>query len=140
MDRKRRSEITALFDYDVETLWKVVTDSANSRWRSDLERTEVSRNNTFVEYSTNGQTARCKTVECRYLDFYTVSVSSVSFFGKRKYEFFREGPGKSKMICTGEILYRNHLLKALSFLGTDLRKMQESYITDLRKELARNHA
>lgn len=39
---------------DIKKVWEVVTDNKNYDWRSDIEKIEITGNNTFIEYTKDG--------------------------------------------------------------------------------------
>lgn len=48
------SQVTAVFPYDLSSVWEVVTSVADYSWRSDLGRTEILSETQFVEYTKAG--------------------------------------------------------------------------------------
>lgn len=49
-----RSNIKAVFENDVQTVWNVITDVKNYIWRTDLSKTEIISDKQFIEYTKNG--------------------------------------------------------------------------------------
>lgn len=49
-----RSNIKAVFENDVQTVWNVITDVENYIWRTDLSKTEIISDKQFIEYTKNG--------------------------------------------------------------------------------------
>lgn len=45
-----RSNIKAVFENDVQTVWNVITDVKNYIWRTDLSKTEIISDKQFIEY------------------------------------------------------------------------------------------
>lgn len=48
-----RSNIKAVFENDVQTVWNVITDVKNYIWRTDLSKTEIISDKQFIEYTKN---------------------------------------------------------------------------------------
>ena len=48
-----RSNIKAVFENDVQTVWNVITDVKNYIWRTDLSKTEIISDQQFIEYTKN---------------------------------------------------------------------------------------
>ena len=46
-----RSNIKAVFENDVQTVWNVITDVKNYIWRTDLSKTEIISDKQFIEYT-----------------------------------------------------------------------------------------
>lgn len=44
-----RSNIKAVFENDVQTVWNVITDVKNYIWRTDLSKTEIISDKQFIE-------------------------------------------------------------------------------------------
>ena len=48
------SNIKAIFQSDIQTVWDVVTSLENYQWRSDLSKIEVINAKQFIEYTKDG--------------------------------------------------------------------------------------
>lgn len=48
------SNITAIFQGDIQTIWDIVTSLEEYQWRSDLSRIEVLNEKNFIEYTKDG--------------------------------------------------------------------------------------
>ena len=44
-----RSNIKAVFENDVQTVWNVITDVKNYIWRTDLSKTEIISDKQFIQ-------------------------------------------------------------------------------------------
>ena len=54
-----RSNIKAVFENDVQTVWNVITDVKNYIWRTDLSKTEIISDKQFIEYTKNVSAKYC---------------------------------------------------------------------------------
>ena len=106
----RKSEIVAEFTSDIQKVWNIVTNNEDYKWRSDLERIEISdKGRTFIEYTKNGFQTKfiiTKKIEC-----------------------------STKIIFTEHIYINNPIIEVLSYLFMNLKKIQVTYVNDLRKKL-----
>ncbi|MDD4569680.1 MAG: DNA alkylation repair protein [Tepidanaerobacteraceae bacterium] len=69
----RKSEIVDEFTSDIQKVWNIVTNNEDYKWRSDLERIEISdKGRTFIEYTKNGFQTKfiiTKKIECSRYEF-----------------------------------------------------------------------
>lgn len=132
----REVTITIRFPEDVRRVWEVVTDNEDTAWRSDLSRTEASADGReFTEYTKKGfRTDFIITLKQPY--------SRYEFRLQNRYirgywtGIFSELPeGGSEVCFTETIEIKNPFMRILARLFMDLKKMQRTYIHDLRKKL-----
>lgn len=126
------SNIKALFQSNVETVWNVVTSLEKYQWRSDLSKIEILNEKQFVEYTKDGFTTT-----------FTITVSEPY----RRWEFDMEndnikghwaGIFIEKGDCTEIDFTENIAAKKLimkPFVKAFLKKQQKLYVSDLKKEL-----
>jgi len=51
----RKSNIIAIFNADIQTVWNIVTNNENYSWRSDLSKIEIIGNEEeFIEHTKEG--------------------------------------------------------------------------------------
>lgn len=126
------SNIKALFQSDIQTVWKVVTSLENYQWRSDLQKIEQLSGNQFVEYTLDG-----------FATTFTVTVSEPC----RRWEFelenrnmkghwvgiFAEKDGQTEIDFTETVTAKKWFMKP--FVKIFLKKQQMLYVSDLKKAL-----
>lgn len=126
--------IKAMFQSDIQKVWKIVTDVANYTWRSDLGRTEVLNEKQFVEYTKDG-----------YATNFTITVEKPC----ERWEFdmendnmkghwtgvFTEQDGETVIEFTEDVNAKKVFMKP--FVKAFLKKQQAQFISDLEKALSR---
>jgi len=132
----RTSEIVAEFKADCNTVWDVVTNNDDFSWRSDLERVEVSKDGKiFTEYSRGGGITQFVITRMDKPRRYEFNMESKLFTGNWIGVFSPTKDGGSRVIFTENIHVKNPIIRLLSSLFWDLKKIQETYISDLKRKL-----
>ncbi|MCC0648810.1 MULTISPECIES: SRPBCC family protein [Clostridioides] len=135
MKKCRVSEITAYFNTDVETVWNIVTDNSDYKWRSDISKIEVSDDgSTFIEYNKDGNSTKFTVTEKTKNKLYKFNMENKFFYGNWQGEFFEED-GKTKIVFIENIYVKNPIIKILSYLFMNLKKIQMQYVEDLKRKL-----
>nr|UWI49849.1 hypothetical protein NZ312_17275 [Clostridioides difficile] len=135
MKKCRVSEITAFFDTDVETVWNIVTNNHDYRWRSDISKIEVSDDgSTFIEYNKDGNSTKFTVTEKTKNKLYKFNMENKFFYGNWQGEFFEENE-KTKIVFIENIYVKNPIIKILSYLFMNLKKIQIQYVEDLKRKL-----
>lgn len=126
------SNMKAVFQSDVQTVWDIVTSLENYQWRSDLSKIEIINDKQFVEYTKDG-----------YATTFTITVTEPC----RRWEFdmensnmkghwtgvFTEKDGQTEIDFTEDVTAKKLIMKP--FVKGFLKKQQEQYVSDLRKAL-----
>lgn len=126
------SNIKAVFQSDLQTVWDTVTSLENYQWRSDLNRIEVVNDKQFIEYTKDG-----------YATTFTITVSQPC----KRWEFdmensnmmghwtgvFKGKCGQTEIIFTEDVTAKKLIMKP--FVKGYLKKQQEQHVSDLRKAL-----
>lgn len=130
------SNLRAIFQRDIQTVWDVVTSLENYQWRSDLSKIEVINDKQFIEYTKDG-----------YATTFTITV----FEPCKRWEFdmensnmkghwtgiFSEKDGHTQIDFTEDVTAKKLFMKP--FVKSFLKKQQEQYVSDLRKNLEMNN-
>ncbi len=131
----KHSTITAQFPYDSKIIWDIITDNKNYAWRSDISKIKIIDENHFDEYSNNGfVTHFCITAKepcCEYR--FTMENKNMSGCWTG---IFESCDGGTRIIFTEEIQVKNPIMNL--FVKGYLKKQQNTYIADLRRELELN--
>ena len=136
MSKARKSEITATFKTDIKIVWDVVTNNNDYKWRSDIERIDIFDNgNTFIEYSPNGISTKFTITKKNLYNRYEFNLENKNFTGSWIGNFSEIEKGGTKIIFTENIFIRNPVIRVLSYLFMDLKKMQNTYVSDLKRKL-----
>lgn len=132
----RTSTITAEFTSDVQTVWSAVTDNQHADWRSDLSSVDVSEDgSTFIEHTKDGFQTEFSIIEKNPCEFYAFDMQNKNFAGHWTGTFSKTENNGTKIVFTEEVRIHNPFMEWLSYLFMDLKKMQVTYVTDLRKRL-----
>lgn len=124
------SNIKAVFQSDIQTVWDTVTSLTQYAWRSDLSRIEILNETQFVEYTKEG-----------YATTFTVTVSDPC----KRWEFdmendnmkghwtgvFTQKGGETEISFTEDAVAKKIFMKP--FVKAYLKKQQAQYIADLKK-------
>ncbi|BCZ45338.1 hypothetical protein psyc5s11_14050 [Clostridium gelidum] len=136
MSKARKSEITATFKTDIKIVWDVVTNNNDYKWRSDIERIEIIDNgNTFIEYTPNGISTKFTITKKNLYNRYEFNLENKNFTGSWVGDFSEIEKGGTKIVFTENIFIKNPIIRVLSYLFMDLKKIQNNYILDLKRKL-----
>lgn len=135
MSKGRIAEITAYFRSDVKSVWSVVTNNADYKWRSDIERIEIINDKEFNEYLANGNITKFTITEKQEYSEYGFNMENKMFNGIWKGYFYKTGTGGTKIIFREEIFIKNPVVKILSYFLMDIKKIQDTYVRDLKIKL-----
>ena len=132
----RKSEITADFQSDVKTVWNVVTNNSDFNWRSDLSKVEVLENGKeFIEYTKEGFSTKFKITKKEEYSRYEFEMQNKNFIGYWSGNFIQTKDGETKVIFKESIAIKNPIIEILSYLFMNLKKIQITYINDVKKKL-----
>lgn len=134
----RKSNITALFEADIRTVWDIVTDNSNYTWRSDLSKIKIlDDGKRFVEYTKNGFSTTFTVTLKDVCKRYEFDMENQNFAGHWIGIFTKAANGGTKIDFTEELNIKNPVMEVLSYLFLNLKKMQKTYVRDLREELSK---
>ena len=132
----RSSTIEAEFSSKIEDVWKAVTNNEDYGWRSDLKKIEVSKGGkSFTEYTKDGFETKFIITNKVEFERYEFNMESRNLTGHWIGLFEKTPSGGTKITFTENITMKNPIMKLLSYIFLDLKKMQQTYISDLRKRL-----
>lgn len=136
MGKARISEVTAYFNSDIRYVWDVVTNDSDCKWRSDIERIEIlNGGKEFIEYTHSGNATKFIITKKNEYREYEFSMENKMFNGFWTGYFSETETGGTKVIFKENIYIKNPVIKILSYFLMDLKKMQNIYISDLKKKL-----
>lgn len=136
MPKIRVSEITAYFKSDVKTVWNVVTNNVDYKWRSDIMKIEVYPDgNHWLEYYNEKTYTKFTLVEKVENNKYVFDLENKMFIGHWTGYFSPTETGGTKVIFTENILIKNPIIRMMSHLFWDLEKIQKTYLADLKIKL-----
>ena len=129
-----RVQITAALPWDVEQVWRAVTDvSGYATWRSDLSRAEVLGETQFVEYARNGCPTTFTILASEPCRRWELAMENSSLKGRWTGSFSREKEGTAIQF-TEDVTVKKCFLRPL--VKRYLKKQQARFLADLRAALS----
>ena len=129
-----RAQIAATLPWDVEQVWRAVTDvSGYAAWRSDLSRAEVLGGTQFVEYAKNGYPTTFTITASEPCVRWELAMENGSLKGRWTGIFSREKEGTA-IEFTEDVTVKKWFLRP--FVKGYLKKQQARFLADLRAALA----
>lgn len=128
-----QSAIKAVLPCNIKKVWEKVTSFTDYSWRSDLDRIEVTGENTFTEYGKAGHSLRFTVTvrePCTRLEF---SMENENLQGNWIGVFQDLGGKATGIEFIEEVRAKKILMKP--FLKAYLKKQQKRYLEDLKKSL-----
>ena len=136
MGKARVSQITAYFDCNIKSVWNVVTNNSDYKWRSDLKRIDIVKDGKeFIEYTHSGIATKFIITKKNEYSEYEFNIENKRFTGFWTGYFLETETSGTKIVFTENIFIKNPIIKVLSYFFMDLRKMQKIYVSDLKKKL-----
>lgn len=126
------SNMKALFQQDIHTVWETVTSLENYAWRSDLSKIEILNEKQFVEYTKEryATTFTITVVEpCSRWEF---DMENDNMKGHWTGVFTQKGE-QTEIDFTENVVAKKLFMKP--FVKSFLKKQQALYISDLKKAL-----
>lgn len=134
MTAQRTSEWICYFSSPIEKVFEIVCDNQHTAWRSDLDHVEVIDELHFIEYTKQNQATTFTITDKVEHTYYAFTMENAMFHGTWTGTFSQED-GRTKIVFTEHIFVHNPILRILSYLFMNLKKMQKQYTDDLKKEL-----
>lgn len=132
--------LQSTFDTSPETLYSIVTNNDEWKYRSNLKNlTIIERNNGYEvwkEESADGSIIRFQTKEKTPYTFYSFEMESNMFSGSWSASFKETEHGGTLFTATENIRIKNVFIKTLSYLFFDIEKMMLLYEQDLKNKLS----
>lgn len=136
MSKPRVAEITVYFQADIKTVWNVVTNNEDYEWRSDVKKIEISEDGKqWREYHTDKIYTKFILVEKTAYSRYIFNMENSKFTGHWTGFFYSTESGGTKVIFTENIFIKNPLVRIISYIFWDLKKIQRTYVRDLKLKL-----
>lgn len=126
------SNIKAVFQSDIQSVWEVVTSLENYSWRSDLSKVEIISKNQFIEYTKDGYPTTFTITRTDPYQRWEFDMENSNMKGHWT-GIFIEKEGNTEIDFTEEVTVKKIIMKP--FVKSYLKKQQELYISDLRRAL-----
>lgn len=132
----REAAITAVFKSDIQEVWSVITNNADYAWRSDLVRIDTSDDGkSFSEFTKEGYRSDFVITAKDNCRLYEFDMKNNNFIGHWKGVFSKIDDNGTQLICSEELYIKSPLMEILSRLFMNLKKIQATYIADVRAKL-----
>ena len=133
--KSRISTATEVLNYRIEDVWNIITDNENWQWRSDLQNLEILNEKEFIEYGKGGMEIHFTITKKAEYKVYGFTMNSKHFSGEWIGDFEKLPDGRTKIMFTESLVYKNLLLKIFASLFINLKDIQDVYMRDLKKKL-----
>lgn len=132
----RTSTITAQFRSDPKTVWDIMTDNHDYAWRSDLSKIEVHEDGKkFIEYTKSGIPTCFTITEKQPYKLYAFDMENSNFTGHWTGKFNARTDGGTEVTLTETLSIKNPVVELLSHIFMNLKKIQRTYVRDLKTRL-----
>lgn len=126
------SNVKAVFQKDIETVWNTVTTLKNYLWRSDLREIKIIDENRFIEYTKDGFATDFTITATEHCKRWEFDMENDNIKG-HWIGIFTEKDGQTEIDFTEAITAKKVFMKP--FVKGYLKKQQALYISDLQKVL-----
>ena len=126
------SNIKAVFPCNAQKVWDIVTSLENYQWRSDLSKIEVINETQFVEYTKDGYATTFTITSSEPYKRWAFDMENSNMKGHWT-GLFTEKNGQTEIVFTEDVTPKKWIMKP--FIKGFLKKQQELYVADLKKEL-----
>ena len=132
-----RSNIKAVFENDVQTVWDIVfAVEKYSEWRSDLSKTEIINEKQFIEYTKDGYATTFSITTIEPYKRWEFDMENSNIKGHWIGIFTQKGE-KTEIDFTEDVTAKKVLMKP--FVKAYLKKQQARYVKDLARKLKGNY-
>lgn len=127
----------AVFRYNIQEVWDIVTSLEKYQWRSDLSKIEIIDERQFIEYTKDGYATTFTTTIIEPLGRWEFDMENSNMKGHWTGIFTSKGDKETEVDFIEDVTAKKIIMKP--FVKIFLRKQQELYINNLTKELERVH-
>lgn len=127
------SNIKAVFDSNVHTVWALVTSLEAYAWRSDLREIQILNETQFVEYTKEGYATTFTITLVEPYKRWEFDMENGNMKGHWSGVFTPKGE-QTEIDFTEEVTVKKIMMKP--FVKAYLKKQQALYVSDLQKALA----
>ena len=128
------SNIKAVFRYNIQDVWNIVTSSEKYQWRSDLSKIDTISETQFIEYTKDGYATTFTVTAFEPLKRWEFDMENSNMKGHWT-GIFTSKDEKTEVDFTEDVTAKRIIVKP--FIKAFLKKQQGLYIDDLKKELER---
>ncbi|EKN37862.1 hypothetical protein CFSAN001627_24731 [Clostridium botulinum CFSAN001627] len=116
MRKPRTAEVTAYLQSDIKSVWNVVTNNNDYKWRSDIEKIEIINDGKeFIEYTPSGIATKFFITKKEEHSQYKFSMGNKMFTGFWTGHFSETKNGGTKIVFVENIFIKNPIIKILSY-------------------------
>lgn len=136
--KEKISTATQIVDFKIEDIWNTITNNKDWKWRTDLENLKIINDEEFMEYGKGGFEVHFKITKKEKNKMYAFDMESKAFSGKWTGSFEELPNEKTKITFTESLMYKKFFYKIFASLFVNLKKIQDTYMRDLKKKLSEN--
>lgn len=127
------SNMKAVFQSGVQSVWEVVTSLTDYAWRSDLSKIEIVNDHQFIEYTKEGYATTFTVTAKEPYRRWEFDMENDNIKGHWTGVFSQKGEG-TEVDFTEDVTAKKLFMKP--FVKAYLKKQQAVYISDLKKALS----
>jgi len=141
VSKGRIAQQTVFFSSDIKKVWEAVTNNLDYGWRTDIKSVEILPNGKdWIEYYDNGKFTNFILKKKIEYSEYIFEMENPMFTGFWTGYFYELESGGTKAVFTENIFIKNPIIRVISYLFWDLKKIQNVYIRDLKNKLGEETA
>ena len=136
MNKPIVSEKEIVLKYNAKTIWDIVVNNSDYKWRSGINKIEILENEKdWIEYyNENGKFFTKFTLkDKKEYSFYSFDMENRNFYGNWTGKFIELNNYETKCIFTEKVYIKNGIMNILAKYFWNLDKIQEKYFNDLKK-------
>lgn len=123
-----------VLDFEIKTVWDIVTSLENYSWRSDLSKlTVMKEGERFVEFDKSGYATTFEITEFKPYERYELNMENGNLSGHWTGIFTEKDGGKTEVCFTEAVEPKKSMMKLLA--KPYLKRFQKKYFSDLRNAL-----
>ena len=137
MEKPIISERETVFQYNVKTIWNIVINNKNYKWRTGIEKIDILENDRIEYYDKNSKHYTKFTLKNKEeYKLYSFDMENKIFFGTWTGKFIEININETKYVFIEKIFMKNRVKAFLAKYFWNIGKIQEKYFHDLRSNLA----
>jgi hypothetical protein len=132
------AEKEVVLKHSVKTIWNIVVDNSDYKWRTDIKRIEILENGKdWIEYYdvNNKFYTKFTLKDKEEYTLYSFDMENKNFYGTWTGKFIELNNNETKCIFTETLYVKNKVMNILAKYFWNIKKIQEQYFNDLVNKL-----
>jgi hypothetical protein len=134
MKNTRVSTAERVLPFSAQEIWSVITNNDDYSWRRDITRIEKISEKEFIEYGKNYE-IEFEVTKLEEPNLYEFNMIGSAFQGVWIGRLTELSEKSTRLVFTEELEFKNPIMKLLSFIMLNVKKIQEQYFDDLETYL-----